>query len=341
MRVQGLALVLAMVVLTGCGGGGGEEPAGTKAEGTQEASASPEQASPSSSTEAPPATRYEAEQIGQALLDGDYANVYGQFTEDFQKEISLSDFSETVQGFSEGLGEWEPQSVLKLNGSQYAAWKEKDGDRGLTVIMDGEGRISGLRLLDAKTFPETDKAETKLEYGLPVKEDWFVFWGGDNVLLNYHYEFESQRYAYDLIRVKDGFSYEGDPARNESYYAFGREIVAPRDGTVVQVVNDIADNEPVGTVNEDQPAGNMVVIDHGNGEFSYLAHLKKGSATVKVGDAVTKGETIGLGGNSGNSTEPHLHFQLSDGPDLFAGKALRVRWEDGLRPVQGETVRPS
>ncbi|TGU70988.1 M23 family metallopeptidase, partial [Mesorhizobium sp. M00.F.Ca.ET.186.01.1.1] len=125
-----------------------------------------------------------------------------------------------------------------------------------------------------------------------------------DVLSNYHYAIPSQRYAYDIIKIKDGYSYSGDATKNESYYAFGQEILAPQDGTVVHVVSDIPDNVPVGTMNDKQPAGNVVVIDHGNGEFSYLAHLKQGSAKVKVGDRVKKGDLLGLCGNSGNSSEP-------------------------------------
>ncbi|MNJ53851.1 Murein DD-endopeptidase MepM [compost metagenome] len=173
---------------------------------------------------------------------------------------------------------------------------------------------------------------------MPLKNDWFVFWGGENVIANYHYGTESQRYAYDFIKVKDGYSYSGDPKKNESYYAFGQEITAPEAGKVIHVVNDIADNEPVGIMNEKDLAGNVVAIDHGNGEYSYLAHLKKDSVTVKVGDIVQKGEVIGLCGNSGNSSEPHLHFQISDGDDLFTSSSLRVKWENDLHPIQGDTI---
>ena len=78
-------------------------------------------------------------------------------------------------------------------------------------------------------------------------------------------------------------------------------------------------------------------IDQG-GEFSYLAHLKKGSVTVKPGDKVERGEIIGQIGNSGNSSEPHLHFQVSGGSNLFESEAINVQWNDGSQPVQGEII---
>jgi murein DD-endopeptidase MepM/ murein hydrolase activator NlpD len=60
-------------------------------------------------------------------------------------------------------------------------------------------------------------------------------------------------------------------------------------------------------------AGNHIVVDIGNGHFAFYAHLKPGSLRVRVGDRVKRGQVLGLVGNSGNSTEPHLHFHISDG----------------------------
>jgi murein DD-endopeptidase MepM/ murein hydrolase activator NlpD len=67
-------------------------------------------------------------------------------------------------------------------------------------------------------------------------------------------------------------------------------------------------------LNKKQPKGNYVIIDHGNGEYSFLAHLKKGSMVVAVGDSLKSGQFIGLCGNSGNSSEPHLHYHLQNKP---------------------------
>src|SRR5262249_51403325 len=149
---------------------------------------------------------------------------------------------------------------------------------------------------------------------------------------------KSQRYAYDFVQTKDGYSYKGDPNTNESYYAFGQDIYATQDGTVVHAVNDIKDNKPLIETNEKDPYGNVVVIDHGNGEYSYLAHLKQGSVTVKVGDQVSKGDLVGLCGNSGNSSEPHLHYQVSDSTNSVNSKSIRVQWVDDLSPRQGEVI---
>jgi murein DD-endopeptidase MepM/ murein hydrolase activator NlpD len=273
-----------------------------------------------------------------ALEAGEYDRIYDGLTADFRKEFSRNDFIKAVKGFSEDVKAWHDVSELKLNNSHYKTWRNDDTSKGLSVILTENGEMISFKMMPLQTYPESDQAFTKLTYSLPLTEDWFVFWGGENVMANYHYEYESQRYAYDLIQVKDGFSYKGDPTKNESYYAFGKDITAPHAGKVVHVVSDIPDNEPVGTMNDKQPAGNVVIIDHGDGEFSYLAHLKKDSVTVKVGDSVEKGDIVGLSGNSGNSSEAHLHFQVSDGDDLFASKSLRIKWENDLHPVQGETL---
>ncbi|MFS0553383.1 peptidoglycan DD-metalloendopeptidase family protein [Brevibacillus sp. 179-C9.3 HS] len=279
-----------------------------------------------------------AESFVQALLDGKMEYVYEQTSTSFQNQVSKAQFVEGFTAFSKGVTSWNHHSQMLFNGSYYDTWVDQDGKRGLVLSTDEKGIITGVLLKPVERHPDTDNALTKLAYSAPFTGEWYVFWGGQDVLSNYHYELESQRYAYDLIQVKDGLSYKGDPAKNESYYAFGQEILAPQAGTVVHVVNDIKDNVPVGAMNAQKPAGNVVILDHGNGEFSYFAHLKEGSASVKVGDRVKKGDVLGLCGNSGNSSEPHLHYQVSDGKDLYKSKSIRVQWENGLNPRQGESI---
>ncbi|MBJ6360768.1 M23 family metallopeptidase [Paenibacillus sp. GCM10012307] len=331
MKKLMLMVVAATILLSGCGGGvnrNAPEPdkettINTKTEEEEERT-----------------MRYKTEEIAQALLDQDYEGIYGQLSSDFKEQFTLEKFRDTIGGLLKDVTAWTAASTLKLNEFNYYTWIDQTGAFGLKLGSLPDDEIVSLQIIPLQQFPATDSAKTKHEYALPFKNEWFVFWGGENVLANYHYEYDVQRYAYDLIQVKDDYSYNGDPTKNESYYAFGQEIVAPREGTVVRVVNDIEDNEPVGTMNADHPEGNVVVIDHGDGEYSFLAHMKKGSVVVNVGDHVQKGDLLGLCGNSGNSSEAHLHFQVSDNPDLFEGTAIRVNWENGLSPKQGETLKP-
>jgi murein DD-endopeptidase MepM/ murein hydrolase activator NlpD len=103
-----------------------------------------------------------------------------------------------------------------------------------------------------------------------------------------------------------------------------------------------ADNVP-GQLDPKQPAGNHVILDFGNSEYGLLAHFKKGSVRVKTGQSVAAGDTLALCGNSGNSSQPHLHFHLQNGPVLFGADGLPAPFTDYLahgKPVdRGEPVR--
>ncbi|MFC4302476.1 peptidoglycan DD-metalloendopeptidase family protein [Cohnella boryungensis] len=323
------------LLVTGCGSGD---------DGKHNASPSPSSSvAPSAVAESPEpkkesGARLSPEQVPSALIEGQFDKVYAQMSEDFHKAISVEQLREGYVEFSADVKEWKREPQAELEGQLSYVWTDPQGRQALSMTFDDQGTILAMRLQPLKQFPDTDAVKTKRAYGLPFKGEWFVVWGGTNVLMNYHYEHESQRYAYDLVQAKNGASYEGDPARNESYYAYGQPILAPGDGIVARVVNDIKDNVPVGTFNTEHPAGNVVVIDHGDGEFSFLAHLQEGSVEVKVGDRVSQGDPIGLCGNSGNSSEAHLHFQVSDQPDLFEGKSIRIQWENELDPLRGTVV---
>lgn len=145
----------------------------------------------------------------------------------------------------------------------------------------------------------------------------------------------AERYAIDWIKFGPGVdssdsptgppSFLEDPTRNENYYAYGEPLLAVADGTVVQVVEGLADAVPP-TLPPDltitQMPGNAVTIDIGGGAFALYAHVAPGSSTVKVGDKVERGQVIGQVGNSGNSVEAHLHFQISSSPASLTGNNL-------------------
>lgn len=156
----------------------------------------------------------------------------------------------------------------------------------------------------------------------------------------------SGQFAIDVLALTDDYApMICSDDRNECSAGFGRrEIIAPADGLVAQVWSDIPDNpswdnaDPKlftkdGTVVD---TGNSVVLDHGNGEFSVIAHMKQGTVIVTKGQRLRQGETIGLLGNSGESYGPHVHYQLQDGPDLNRANALPVRFENvASRLVRG------
>src|SRR5262249_48923804 len=100
------------------------------------------------------------------------------------------------------------------------------------------------------------------------------------------------------------------------------EALAPADGTVAIVVDGVPENPVPGARDSYNIGGNHVVLDLGGGEYAMLFHLQPGSIKVKVGDRVRAGQALGKVGNSGNSSEPHLHFQLGNRPRLVDAAAL-------------------
>ena len=99
------------------------------------------------------------------------------------------------------------------------------------------------------------------------------------------------------------------------YYCYDLPVLAPADGYVVEIVDDIEDNK-IGGVDLENNWGNTIIIKHGDYLFSKLSHIKKGSFKVNVGDYVKKGSQLGTCGNSGRSPEPHLHFQMQSTADI-------------------------
>jgi hypothetical protein len=128
----------------------------------------------------------------------------------------------------------------------------------------------------------------------------------------------AQRFAFDYVRVDTaGRSFSGDRLRNASYYAEGNEAIAVADGIVVETKDSIPENIPgpqsrAVPITLETVGGNHVILDIGGGHYAFYAHLRPGSLRVRTGDHVRRGQVIGLVGNSGNSTEPHLHFHVAD-----------------------------
>jgi hypothetical protein len=128
----------------------------------------------------------------------------------------------------------------------------------------------------------------------------------------------AQRFAIDYVILGDNdTTFTGDRLRNENYRAYGREALAVASGRVVATKDSIPENIPGLTsravpITLETVGGNYVVLDIGEGRYAFYAHLQPGSLRVKAGDRVTRGQVVGLVGNSGNSTEPHLHFHIAD-----------------------------
>jgi hypothetical protein len=139
---------------------------------------------------------------------------------------------------------------------------------------------------------------------------------------------DAQRFAIDWVQMgADGRTFTGDQKDNKSYHAYGSEALAVADATVSEIKDDIPQNIPGPTsravpITLETIGGNHVVLDLGGGRFAFYAHFQQGSLKVKVGDKVKRGQVLGLVGNSGNSTEPHLHFHVTDGNSALGSEGV-------------------
>jgi murein DD-endopeptidase MepM/ murein hydrolase activator NlpD len=207
-----------------------------------------------------------------------------------------------------------------------------------------------------------DESLSKTAFIWPLKGAWFA--GVGPTFHTGHRWGLPEEFAFDIAQLGDGDStYRGDGQKFSDYYAYGADVLAAADGKVVDVVNDATedanflrrpgegDDAYGARVEEDQAGlimkgeralgGNFVIVDHGGGEYSLYAHLQPGSVRVKPGDLVKQGQPIAKLGSSGNSTEPHLHFQVCDAPQPLSCAGIPIRftnislpWADYPRPPQ-------
>ena len=200
---------------------------------------------------------------------------------------------------------------------------------------------------ETDVYPTPDPGKTNLK--LPLHGRIYVFDGHDfcahhrrqDVFRNGRFRPNSVRYSYDfMIMDASGNLYRGDEFNKENWLSYGRPIFAPAAGTVVEAVNTIPENSyrDGHVVYADVPEGvdpgglgNHVTIDHGNGEFSSLHHMKLNSVTVKKGDHISQGQQIGAIGFSGDTFLPHLDYTMMDGPDVRTSRGLPSYFSDFKR----------
>jgi murein DD-endopeptidase MepM/ murein hydrolase activator NlpD len=275
--------------------------------------------------------------------------IFSSFSPDMQKALPVDETKKFFTGLKQQAGKITKRVFVKYE-QTYASYKT-NFERALFAVnisIDNSSKINGLFVKPFKedNLPKIDRNKTKLI--LPFKDEWTVIWGGDTKELNYHVESEAQKNAFDLVITNDkGVSYKTDGRRNEDFYAFGKELIAPCDGEVVLVVDGIKDNIP-GTLNPVYVPGNTVIIKTANNEYLFFAHFKQHSIVVKQGQKVKQGQLLGLCGNSGNSSEPHLHFHIQNTEDMNSATGVKCYFErivvngqnkNDYSPIQKEKIR--
>lgn len=175
-----------------------------------------------------------------------------------------------------------------------------------------------------------EEAQPAATVRVPFAEPVRVFWGGDDVRSNYHAAYPDQRWAYDLVLepLLTG------SARLEDYGCYGKVVLAPADARV-QLAHDGAPDAVPGQVdNASSLFGNVVSLELGTGTHLVFAHLQPGSVSVRAGEQVREGQPIARCGNSGRTSEPHLHLHHQRQPldlakPIAEGLPLFFRDHDG------------
>ena len=222
-------------------------------------------------------------------------------------------------------------------------------------VFDGERRVAALSVRPTQA-PSATRHEAyrtrgfQLPFAAPVGGYWYVAWGGNDHISNKHVVARDQRFAYDFVLARGGAVFRGDGTRNEDHYCWDEPLFAPAAGRVVSAVGGVADNPPGTSPPTAPPPGNHVVIDHGNGAFSIVAHLRLGSLAVRQGQHVTQATLLGRCGNSGRSDLPHVHYHLQNAAAYGEGEGLPITFGGYFtgaiyvpegRPVRGEYLTPT
>lgn len=184
------------------------------------------------------------------------------------------------------------------------------------------------------------KKVSKINYRVPFDTTVSVVWGGDKLENNYHVTSPDQRWAYDFVIVKNNTTYINDSSKLENYFIYGLPILSPSIGKVVSVLDSLPDLKIGEVLTFDQQEfvyGNYIMIETDTNEYLVLCHLKPNTILVKEGDTVEQSQKLAEVGNSGNTTEPHLHIHLQSTKSLDFSEGVPLYFHNYL--ANGEKVK--
>jgi murein DD-endopeptidase MepM/ murein hydrolase activator NlpD len=291
-----------------------------------------------------------ADQFVKDYNAGDYEAIFSVFAPGMKDALPLPEAQKFFTAVKSGYRNIVEREFIRYQGGAviYRTRCER-GTFALTLTVDANNKISGMYI---KPYTEIDPPKmerTKTDLILPFHDEWALVWGGETPEQNYHFAAHpSQKHAMDFV-IKDekGKSYKASGASNDDFYAFGKELIAPCDGEIILVVDGVKDNKP-GVMNPFFPTGNTVILKTDNLEYFIFAHFKQHSIKVTQGQQVKQGEVLGLCGNSGNSSEAHLHFHVQNVEDMNIATGVKCYFADILvggekrsnhSPVQNERVK--
>lgn len=236
----------------------------------------------------------------------------------------------------------DPGEAVLIASQVFAFRGARDG---LRVRVNGDAAEGRLAI-------RTGLSQT--QFSFPLRGVWF---NGAGASPHTHHRWTPmEEFAFDLLRVDaNGATFHRSGTRFSDYFAYGEPVFAAAPGRVVFVVSDQGEDptamrQPGETIEayfqrlqqeqftriaQGAPGvgGNQIIVDHGNGEFSFYGHLQPGSVRVRVGDSLERGARIGAVGSSGNSTEPHLHFHVCNSADPLMCAGIPVQWDRPFSPL--------
>lgn len=254
-----------------------------------------------------------------------------------------------------------PRSAL-LVASRFLAFRGKAD--AVRVRVSGRG-VDG-QLIEAQGAVPVLAFESKVRYGYPLSGTSFV--GAGATPHTGHRWAIPEQFGFDIVRVGEGgLTHRGDGAKRVDYFINGADVLTAAGGTVRAAVDTVAESDDSlrqpGEGAEEYMTrviagqgkrlmagttavfGNHVIVEHAPGEFTAYGHLQAGSVQVREGDTVKRGQVVAKVGHSGNSTEPHLHFQLMDAPSPLLAVGLPIVFDnvelpfaDGPRAIQSGDI---
>lgn len=293
----------------------------------------------------------------QRFYDGDDVALWMQMSSAMQKAVNGQ---EVLKAFTEHMAKYFGKETKVLHQSavplppaamhyrRIVMYEKAQSPMVVSFTFTGSGTIEEFHIQEEPKAAETKYSDyrdrTKLMF--PLVGEWMISEGGRMVSENEHAATKNERFAYEMVLMVGNQLFSHAGMKNEDWFAFGRPVLADADGTVVTALDDTADNAPYHP-NPEAKHGNVVVVDHGDGEFSVYSHVKRASVTVKRGDRVRAGQKIAEVGNSGDSAFARLEYNLQTSADLNDSVGLPAAFErvtvngkrgNKVEPVRGDLV---
>ncbi|MER6995192.1 M23 family metallopeptidase [Streptomyces sp. NPDC000410] len=246
------------------------------------------------------------------------------------------------------------QFIVELPYDKWLGWLPALGAIAIDIAL---GR-------SAARAAATGAAPEPVETDCPVTGRWSALNSPADKVPSHGTHLYGQTYAIDITAESDpdseesprpGFAWIWPVARrSQDFPAFGAPLLAVADATVVRATDRQRDHLSRNSLpaliymllvegfvrllgGAHRVVGNHLVLDLGDCTYAMYAHLRRGSLVVREGDRVRAGQLLAECGNSGNSSEPHVHFQLMDGPDLSVARGIPFTWRGIGVPGNGET----